>query len=176
MKNIFSLFIIIFIALVIFTSCSKPTVVNTITTTDTTHVYDTVNVKDTFRFHDTTVIKDTIQHPITIVGYYTGKIGNNSDYPSFQLGFLFRADGTVRAYNNNITTPGYADTSTIPPAEGTYTVSGDTVRTTCTYLNNPSNTFSTIALIDSANTYMEGSWGPGTLYTGGGYFFVYKQF
>jgi hypothetical protein len=164
MKNILSIFTSIFIIAVVLTSCKKEN-----TTTTSTQ-------KDTVILKDTVTVNDTIPHPITILGFYTGEIGNNGDYPSFQMGFLFRSDGTVRAYNNNISTPGYFDTSAIPPAEGTYVVSGDTVTTTCTYLNNPSNTFSTIAIIDSAFTYMQGTWGSGSLNTGGGYFFVYKHF
>jgi hypothetical protein len=164
MKNILYIFTSIFITAIVLTSCKKEN-----TTTTSTQ-------KDTIILKDTVTVNDTIPHPITIVGFYVGEIGNNTDYPSFQMDFLFRSNGTVRAYNNNISTPGYFDTTAIPPAEGTYVVSGDTVTTTCTYLNNPSNTFSTIAIIDSAFTYMQGAWGSGSLNTGGGNFFVYKQF
>ena len=164
MKNILSIFTIIFIAAMAFSSCKK---VNTVTST---------TQKDTLILKDTVTITDTIPHPVTILGFYTGKIGNNFDYPSFQMAFLFRSNGTVRAYNNNITTPGYADTSTIPAAEGTYIVSGDTVTTFCKYLYDTTNTFATLAIADSTFSYMEGSWGAGTLNTGGGYFFAYKQY
>jgi hypothetical protein len=164
MKNIIFLFVTIFLLSVIFTSCSKPNVSTTTTTWDTTHV------------NDTTTIRDTLPYPATIIGFYVGQIGNSTDYPTFQMDFLLRSDGTVRAYNNNISTPGYFDTSAIPPAEGLYTVSGDTVFTTCAYVSNPTDIFSTMAILNSDSTYMEGSWGFGSVNTGGGYFFVYKHF
>jgi hypothetical protein len=176
MKNILSIFTTLFIVSIIFVSCKKENITNTSTTKDTTLINDTIRIGDTFRIKDTTRIIDTIQHPITIVGFYVGAIGNNTDYPGFQMDFLFRSNGTVRVYDNDITTPGYFDTTAIPPAEGTYIVSGDTVTTTYSYLNNPSNTFSTISIINTSFTYMEGTWGSGTFNTGGGYFFVYKQY
>lgn len=182
MKNIVSIFIAFFLVLVVFTSCKKQAVGTTTTTIDTTYTNDTINVHDSiknntiFRFKDTVTVTDTIVHPITIVGFYTGKIGNNTDYPSFQMAFLFRSDGTVRVYNNNISTPGYFDTSLIPPAEGTYIVAGNTVTTYCAYVSNPLNTFSTYGTLDSAFTYMDGTWGYGTATSGGGYYFSYKQF
>jgi hypothetical protein len=164
MKNIVFLFIAIFLVSIVVISCGKQNVSSTSTTWDTTHVNDTITVID------------TLPYPATILGFYEGEIGNNTDYPSFQMDFLFRSDGTVRAYNNNITTSGYFDTSAIPPAEGTYTVSGDTIFTTCAYVGNPSDIFSTMAIVNSDSTYMEGSWGFGSLNSGGGYFFVYKHF
>jgi hypothetical protein len=176
MKHILSIFTIFFITTVVFTSCKKEDVTNTTTTRDTTLVNDSIKIQDTIRIRDTTIITDTIPHISTFIGFYVGKIGNNTDYPTFQIDFLFRSDGTVRAYNNNITTPGYFDTSAIPPAEGTYVLSGDTVTTTCAYVSNPSNIFSTIAIINSDSTYMEGTWGYGSFNNGGGSFYVYKQF
>ena len=182
MKNILSILTIVFIAAVICSSCKKENVTNTSTIRDTTYINDTINVNDSvktntiFRFKDTITTIDTVVRPITIVGFYTGKIGNNTDYPSFQMAFLFRNDGTVRVYNNNISTPGYFDTSLIPPSEGTYTVVGSTVVTNCAYVSNPSNTFSTLGTLDSAFTYMDGSWGYGTATSGGGYYFSYKQY
>jgi hypothetical protein len=165
MKNIIRIFITIFITLILFASCKKGNTGTTSTITDTT------TIKDTIR------ITDTLPHPITaFAGFYTGKIGNNSDYPSFQMAFLFRSDGTVRVYNNNISTPGNADTSIIPPAEGTYLLSGDTVTTYCRYLSDTTNTFSTFAIVDSSFSYMEGTWGFGMFNNGGGFFWVYKQY
>jgi hypothetical protein len=163
MKNIVTIFTTILVASIIFTSCKKEN------TTTTSVTEDTIILKDTVRINDTT------PRPITIVGFYTGKIGNNTDYPSYQMAFLFRSDGTVRAYNNNITTQGYADTSTIPPAEGTYLLSGDTVTTYCKYLYDTTNTFSTQAIVDANFTYMEGTWGSG-MTLGAGNFFVYKVY
>ncbi|HMG83057.1 MAG TPA: hypothetical protein VK559_08470 [Ferruginibacter sp.] len=164
MKIFVTIFTTAFLSSVILSSCKKEIAGTTST------------IKDTVLVNDTVRINDTTPRPATIVGFYTGKIGNNTDYPSFQMAFLFRSNGTVRAFNNNITTPGYFDTSAIPPAEGVYLVSGDTVTTTCKYLYDTTNVFSTMAVIDSACTYMEGSWGSGSMNTGGGYFFVYKQF
>jgi hypothetical protein len=164
MKNIVFIFIILFIGAIAFTSCKKNTVGSTSTKLDTTII------------NDTTKIFDTVPGPTTITGFYTGKIGNNGDYPSFQIAFIFRSNGTVRAYDNILSSPGATDTSTIAVAEGTYTVSGDTVTTYCKYLSDTTNAFSTLAIINSDSTYMEGSWGNQTFNTGGGYFFVYKQY
>jgi hypothetical protein len=176
MKNILSIFTITFITAVAFTSCKKGDIINTTTTRDTTLVNDSLRIQDTIRIKDTTRITDTIPHISTFIGFYVGKIANSTDYPTFQIDFLFRSDGTVRAYNNNSTTPGYFDTSAIPPAEGTYILSGDTVTTYCIYISDTTQKFSTIAIINSDSTYMAGSWGYGTINNGAGSFYVYKQF
>jgi|GEM_PF-946430 hypothetical protein len=163
MKNIVSISIVIFLISIIFTSCKKQDV----TTTST--IYDTIIQKDTVR------VQDTVPRPITLTGFYTGKIGNNSDYPSYNMAFLFRSNGTVRVYNNIGGTTSPTDTSAILPAEGTYSVSNDTVKTYCKYLYDTLNTFSTMAIVNSDSTYMEGAWGSG-MSVGSGFFFVYKKY
>lgn len=163
MKNIVFTSIIIFVIAVSFTSCKKQSVGTTSTKWDTTNVYDT------------SIILDSISGPKSITGFYIGKIGNSSDYPSFQMAFLLRTNGTARVYNNTLGMPGNVDTSSISPAEGTYIVSGDTVTTYCRYLYDTTNTFTTQGIVNSDSTYMEGSWGYG-MSIGSGNFFVYKEF
>jgi hypothetical protein len=163
MKDILLILIISFISVMIFSSCKKENI------TSTSTILDTIIVRDT------TKTLDTVPGPMSITGFYIGKIGSNTDYPSFQMAFLFRSNGTVRAYNNILSMPGNVDTSDIPPAEGTYIVSHDTITTHCIYLYDTTNTFSTLAIVNSDSTYMEGAWGSG-MSIGSGFFFVYKKY
>ena len=101
------------------------------------------------------------------VGLWKGKYGSSTAYPTSGYTFLFRNNGTVRVFDG-------VDTATASKAEGTFTISGTTVNTTYTYLGG-SNTFSTTAVMDSKNSFQEGTWGSGTNTTNGGKFFIVKQ-
>ncbi|HTB51190.1 MAG TPA: hypothetical protein VK718_00330 [Ferruginibacter sp.] len=146
MKNLFSILIVSFILAIASTSCKKENVTRTV------------------------IIKDTVPPDTTIIGFFAGKIGDATDYPSIQFSLLFRGNGTVRVYQGGTV----GDTSSIgtEPAEGTYFVSGDTVNTTFTFSD--ATMFSTQAIIDPEFAYMGGSWGYGSTNNGGGYFFAAK--
>jgi len=103
----------------------------------------------------------------SIVGFWKGKYGSNTAYPNLTYAFLFRGNGTVRVFNNS-------DTANASKAEGTYTVTGNTVKTTYVY-SEILQQCSTIATVDSKFTFMEGTWGNGTNTTNGGYYFINKQ-
>ena len=108
-----------------------------------------------------------IQQAPSVVGFWKGKYSNSpSDYPNAGYAFLFRNDGTVRVYDGS-------DTASAGKAEGTYSVTGSSVKTT--YVYNEAFQFSTMAIADSHWTFMEGTWGSGTNTSGKGKFFVYKQ-
>lgn len=109
--------------------------------------------------------KDETPKP-SILGFWKGKYGNSTSYPSLGYAFLFRNNGTVRIFNN-------LDTAAAIKAEGTYTVSGTTVTTNYTY--STSLSYSTSATIDNNMTFQEGTWGNGTSTTDGGRFFIVKQ-
>jgi hypothetical protein len=104
-----------------------------------------------------------------IVGYWVGKIGTNPDPPTQKCAFLFRNNGTVRVYFNN-----NSDTSTAKKAEGVYSLTDLTVKTTYNVLNYPVLQ-STTASINSYFSYMEGTWGPNLNTVDGGKFFLQKQ-
>lgn len=109
--------------------------------------------------------KDETQKP-SLAGFWKGKYGNTTSYPSLGYAFLFRTDGTVRVFNN-------LDTAAALKAEGTYTLSGSTVSTKYTYSN--ATVYSTSAAMDAKMIFMEGTWGSGTNTTDGGKFFIVKQ-
>ena len=122
---------------------------------------------------DPEVITNTVNVPVTptptIVGLWKGKYGNGAGvYPSSGYAFLYRADGTVRVFNNT-------DTTIAAKGEGTYLKSGSIVTCTYTYVTGGTGTFSTSATIDANMTFLEGTWGSGTNTTNGGLYFVNKQ-
>ena len=103
----------------------------------------------------------------TIVGFWTGKYGSVSAYPTLGYSALFRSNGTVRFYDGT-------DTTTASKAEGTYTVSGSTVTSTYNYLSGGSQ-FSVSATVDSKFTFLEGTYGSGLNTTNGGKWFMNKK-
>ncbi|GAB3026545.1 hypothetical protein GCM10027051_34170 [Niabella terrae] len=103
----------------------------------------------------------------TVVGYWTGEYGNGNDIPSHPYYFLFRSNGTVRVYADS------EDTATAGKAEGTYIVTGNTVKTT--YLYPPSTSYSTTATVDEGFTTMDGTWGSGASTSGLGTFRIFKK-
>lgn len=102
----------------------------------------------------------------SIVGFWKGKYGGVSNYPSVGYALLFRNNGTVRVFDGS-------DTATASKAEGTYTVVGSTV--TLTYLYSGSGSLSASATANSGWNFVEGTWGYGTNTTNGGRFFANKQ-
>jgi uncharacterized protein (TIGR03066 family) len=109
--------------------------------------------------------KDKVD-PSRIVGYWKGKLGNQTSYPSAGYAMLFRADGTVRVFNS-------ADTTTGSKAEGTYTFRGATITTNYAFPNNEK--FSSTATVDAKFIFQEGTFGSGTNATNGDRFFIKKQ-
>ncbi|ANH83369.1 hypothetical protein A8C56_22400 [Niabella ginsenosidivorans] len=109
--------------------------------------------------------KDAIQP--TVIGYWEGNYGNGNEVPATPYIFLFRSNGTVRVYANN------TDTATANIADGTYFVTGATVKATYTYP--PSESYSVAATLDAGITAMDGTWGAGTNTTNGGSFRIFKK-
>ncbi|MBY0476556.1 MAG: hypothetical protein K2Q24_02850 [Chitinophagaceae bacterium] len=103
----------------------------------------------------------------TIVGFWTGKYGSTTAYPSQGYSALFRANGTVRFFDGT-------DTTTASKAEGTYTVSGNTVTSTYTYLVG-SFQYSVSSTVDAKFTFLEGTYGSGVNTTNGGRWFMNKK-
>lgn len=103
----------------------------------------------------------------SVTGFWMGKYGGITGYPSIGYNFLFRKDGTVRVYTGN-------DTSGGSKAEGTYAVLGSTITTKYTYLVGAS-TYSASASVNNKYSFMEGTWGTGTSTTDGGRFFIVRQ-
>ncbi|WP_407526135.1 hypothetical protein PDL71_04880 [Lacibacter sp. MH-610] len=102
----------------------------------------------------------------SMVGFWQGKYGGSTVYPTSGYAALFRSNGTVRIYDGT-------DTATAGKAEGTYNVSGNTV--TATYNYSPSIQYSISATVDSKFTFLEGTYGSGTNTTNGGRWFMNKK-
>ena len=111
--------------------------------------------------------KEDTPPPPTVVGYWEGKYGSGSAVPSAPYYFLFRSNGTLRVYADA------TDTASAGKAEGTYIVSGNTVKTTYTYP--PSTSYSTQSIIDAGFTTMDGTWGSGANVSGNGTFRIFKK-
>lgn len=103
----------------------------------------------------------------TVVGYWEGKYGNGSGTPTLAYYFLFKSDGSVKVYANT------ADTASATKAQGTYTVSGTTIKTTYKFTSNL--TYSTSATVDNSFTSMAGTWGNNANTTDGGLFTLTKK-
>ena len=85
----------------------------------------------------------------TVVGFWEGKYGNGGAIPNTGYFFLFRSNGTVRVYADA------TDTASAGKADGTYIVTGTTVKTTYTYPSDIS--YSTSATVDEGFTTMDGT-------------------
>ncbi|MBZ4189635.1 hypothetical protein [Niabella beijingensis] len=105
--------------------------------------------------------------PPSVVGFWEGKYGNGNTVPGLPYFFLFRSNGTVRVYADN------SDTTAAGKAEGTYIVTGATVKTTYTYP--PSTSYSTTASVDAGFSAMDGTWGSGANTSGNGTFRIFKK-
>ncbi|MBO9591550.1 MAG: hypothetical protein J7599_01490 [Niabella sp.] len=103
----------------------------------------------------------------SVVGFWEGKYGSGSAVPNKPYFFLYRSNGTVRVYADA------ADTATAGKAEGTYIVTGTTIKTTYTYP--PSTSYSTTAAVDAGFTTMDGTWGSGANTSGNGTFRIFKK-
>jgi hypothetical protein len=110
--------------------------------------------------------KDKAPESASIVGFWSGKYGSSTDYPTSGYAALFRANGTVRFFNST-------DTATATKAEGTYTISGSAV--TASYTYSVGDSYSVSAIVDSKFTFLEGSWGSGANTTNGGKWFMAKK-
>ncbi len=111
MKNIFTLFSLAFVFAVIFTSCKKETITNTVYVKDTTVA-------------NTTTVKDTVYSGSNIVGFWPGTYASPGNYPTNQFSFLFRSDSTVRVYADGTDTTNPGETG-----EGVYRIIGYTITT-----------------------------------------------
>ena len=100
------------------------------------------------------------------IGFWVGKYGSSTSYPTSGYSFLFTSGGVVHVYDG-------ADTATAAKGVGTYTVTGLTVNTT--YIYTGGETYSTTATLNTENSFQEGTWGSGTNTTNGGRFFIVKQ-
>jgi len=110
--------------------------------------------------------KDKAATP-SVVGFWEGNYGNGSTVPDQNYCFLFRSNGTVRVYADA------TDTATAGKAEGTYIVTGNTVKTTYTYPANLS--YSTLATADAEFKTLDGTWGDNANTSGRGTFRVFKK-
>lgn len=104
----------------------------------------------------------------SLIGFWKGKYGNTTNYPSSGYGFLFRKDGSVRVYNS-------VDTAASSKAEGTYTLTGSTINASYTYQNAFADTYSFTGTVNPSFTFLEGTWGAGTNNNNGGRYFVVKE-
>ncbi|MFD2918928.1 hypothetical protein ACFS6H_04340 [Terrimonas rubra] len=119
-------------------------------------------------FFITSCKKDKDDKP-SLQGYWAGKYGNTTAYPTQPFAILLRNNGTARILANN------ADTTAGAKAEGTYTISGSTLTCTYTYIPPGSGTYSLQAEVNNIFTFMEGGWGNGTSTTNGGKFYFVKK-
>ena len=103
----------------------------------------------------------------SVIGFWEGKYGSGSAVPNMPYFFLYRSNGTVRVYADA------SDTATAGKAEGTYIVTGTTIKTTYTYP--PSTSYSTTAAVDAGFTTMDGTWGSGANTSGNGTFRIFKK-
>jgi len=117
----------------------------------------------------TSCSKASIATP-SLIGLWHGAYANGTDLPTdtgnLGYSFLFRSNGTVRVFDRYDTIPSEA-------AEGTYTVSGDTVSTTYTFTS-ALLTYSSTAVINSSDNFMFGTWGSGSNTSGSGLFYISK--
>ena len=111
--------------------------------------------------------ENTASEPASVVGFWRGKFGNLSTYPTMGYSLLFRSDGTMRVYDG-------IDTATANKAEGSYSLEAMQVNTHYRFLSGGA-TFSASATVDERFTFIEGTWGMGTNATNGGRFFVNKK-
>lgn len=103
----------------------------------------------------------------SMVGFWQGKYGGTTSYPSSGYSALFRSNGTVRFFDG-------VDTATASKAEGTYSVTGSTVTATYTYLSSGPQ-YSISATVDGKFTFLEGTYGSGTNTSGSGKWFMVKK-
>jgi hypothetical protein len=154
MKNIFALFAVTFLFAIIFSSCKKQTITNTIYIKDTT-IHLPVSVTDTVNGRK-------------IIGYWPGAYENPGYYPDQQFSFLFRSNGTVRVYIY-----GTDSSNALFTGEGQYQVTDSIV---VTKLNIGSNLYSTIDTIRfNGYIFMEGTIGQGLNTSGFGVNIAHKQ-
>lgn len=103
-------------------------------------------------------------------GYWTGLYGAGSTTPSQDYAWLFRSNGTVRVYSRS------SDTAMASKAEGTYTLSGQTVTTSYTYFSGAiTGSFSTLGVADGNFETISGTYGSGANNSGGGTFILNRK-
>jgi hypothetical protein len=95
----------------------------------------------------------------TVVGKWVGAYGNEDAKPANDYTFFFADDSTVGVID------GLGEEADVE-AHGTWTVVGDTVRTTYTY--DSGGTYSTEAVLTKSRTRMTGTWGEDPSVTDGG--------
>lgn len=110
--------------------------------------------------------KDEVEAP-SIQGYWEGKYGDASGYPSIFFAFVIKSDGTAEVYS------GGADTASSAKGKGNYTFLDNKLNLTYNYSG--SNVFNATATTTSAFTMIEGTWGTGASYSNGGKFFMGKN-
>lgn len=115
--------------------------------------------------------KDTIQP--AIVGYWDGKYGMGNAVPTGLIALLFRKDGTVRAYYD-YASANRTDTAQGDKAEGTYFVTGTTVKASYRFLQGGDGT-SILGTLNTAFTAIDGTYGSGTNTSNGGSFRIFKK-
>jgi hypothetical protein len=99
-------------------------------------------------------------------GKWVGKYGPVNAIPTYYYAFEFNAGGTMVVKSNDATLP---DTGT-----GTWSISGDSLRSTYTYTS-AGSTYSIIGKYDGHSNIINGTWGAGTNNTGGGTFTITRQ-
>jgi hypothetical protein len=153
MKNIFTLFALAFIFAVIFISCKKETVTNTVYIKDTSIINTTV-IRDSTTTTDSTLIRDSV-YPSSIIGFWPGTFNNPGFDPSYEFSFLFKSDGTLRVYIEGSD----ADTAAAPfKGDGVYRILGLAL---ATQFNVAGQLYSTQGTLDSSFLFYQGTIGEG---------------
>jgi len=161
MKNAISLFTVVFLFVITFSSCKKDIVTKTVT--------DTITNTDTVKI----IQKDTVAAAPSVIGFWAGGSAQASppiEYPNQEFSFLFRNDNTVRVYiaGTNVTDTSSASSNT---AEGTYSISGQTITISFTYFGS----YIGVAVLNNSLTFMQGTVGIAPSTTGELDFIAAKQ-
>jgi hypothetical protein len=99
-------------------------------------------------------------------GSWVGKYGTGNAIPTYYYAFQFNAGGTMSVKANDAILPS--------TASGTWTISGDSIRSTYTYTN-AGGTFSMIAKYDGQSNIISGTWGSDNNNNNGGTFTITRQ-
>jgi len=99
-------------------------------------------------------------------GNWVGKYGSGNAVPTYYYAFQFNAGGTMSVKANDAILPS--------TATGTWTISGDSIRSTYTYTN-AGGTFSMIGKYDGHTNIISGTWGSDNNNKDGGTFTITRQ-
>lgn len=104
----------------------------------------------------------------SLQGYWVGKYGGLTNYPTNFFAFVIKADGTAKVYADG------SDTASSAKGAGNYTFIDNKFNITYTYPGS-GTVLNVTATTTSGFTMMEGTWGTGASYSNSGRFFMGKQ-